>query len=249
MSNIFKNNNNRFKFLDESEFIKDKIVDKNNKKNNQKDNLIKDNSSLRKNYFKENNGDKKNMNTNEFNFIENKNERKKNNYGDNNVLHKEPVIIKNNNENIIIKEEFPELSSKHINLEVSTKIFKKLFDIKEENDKNKDDIQEEKIPDGCICISYNKMNRQIEYKQGQMKNINKITVQETMYKISKFYEKRKQKYIDLWGLDMYEDIFLFKNYDYEYFDKLDIQYEIEMEKLNEEINLEEKLESIDDSYY
>lgn len=237
MSNIFKNNShNRFQFLDDSEPIKDKCksndknnrVDKNNKHLNEKDN-----NSLRKNNFnmdiKKDNKDNDKINC--FRYIKNINEQK------------------TNNEIIIVKEEFPELSSvRQHNLDAPIKVYKNLFDIKEETDKENNYIQEEIIPDGCICISYNKINRKIEYKQGKIDRIKKINVQEVMDNIARFYNKRKNDYINSWGLDTYEDTFLFKNYDYDYFNKLDIKYEIEMEHLDKEINLEEQFENIDDYY-
>jgi hypothetical protein len=48
------------------------------------------------------------------------------------------------------------------------------------------------------------------------------------------HKKRTKEYIDLWGYDKWEEMFRFPNYDYEYFDKLDEEYEEEMEKWSEE---------------
>jgi len=39
------------------------------------------------------------------------------------------------------------------------------------------------------------------------------------------HEKRRTEYIDSWGEDAWEQMFLFPNYDYHYFDKLDEIYE------------------------
>lgn len=225
MPNIFKNNsNNRFQFLDDSEPTKDKYNNKsNNNENTYKNNRQRDN------------------NINSFKFTENINNKKV------------------NNEIKIIEEEFPELSSlkqhnfdnntnTNINKNINTKVYKNLFHCKDEDKNNINYIQEEFIPDGCICISYNKTNGKIEYKKGKLEHIKKRNTHDVMNDIAKFYEKRKNEYINSWDLDTYEDTFLFKNYDYNYFDKLDIQYEIEMENLNEEIISEEQLENIDDYY-
>jgi hypothetical protein len=259
MSNIFKsNNNNRFNFLDDSEIIK---------KNDKKDKDNKQQETSKKNYFKnnENNNDFKkeytkhhdeeSNNYNDFKVIEKKNKKK---YSEENkhIFKKppeEPIVTKEIN---ILEEDFPDLSKPKSDILESTKsgsekIYKDLFNMKDENKENKDDVKiEEFIPDGCICITYDKINRKINYKQGKMNNnYNKFHTQEAMNKIAKFYAKRKNNYINLWGLDTYEETFLFKNYDYEYFDKLDIEYEIEMEKLNEELELEQELEKYDDYGY
>jgi len=265
MSNIFKNNNNnRFNFLDDSEIIKK--TDK--KENKEKDN--KQTETNKKNYFKnneKNNGDFKKEydnnnyhdealnNYNDFKVIEKKNKKK---YTEENkyVFQKPLEESKVTKEINILEEYFPDLSKpKNVILESTKieneKIYKDLFNMKDVKE-NIDDVKiEEFIHDGCISIIYDKINRKINYKQGKMNNnYNKFHTQEAMNKIAQFYEKRKNDYINLWGFDSYEETFLFKNYDYEYFDKLDIEYEIEMEKLNEEIQLEKELEKNDDySYY
>jgi hypothetical protein len=53
----------------------------------------------------------------------------------------------------------------------------------------------------------------------------------------------------MWGEEEYEQMFRFPNYDYEFFDKLDEQYEEEMEtmRVNDEEN--ENDEYRDDYYY
>jgi len=248
MSNIFKNKNstnNRFNFLDDSEIIKDKKEKKNDEREINKNNYLKNNDAYH---------DERTDNYNEFKLIENKKNKKRFNEEKIYIFKKpieESVIVKEIN---ILEYNFPDLSNNKSNiLEVpkfeSEKIYKNLFDVKEE-DKDDFKVEEEFIPDGCICISYDKNNRKINYKQGKMSTSNnKVTIQQVIDNMAQFIEKRKNDYINLWGLNTYEDTFLFKNYDYEYFDKLDIQYEIEMEKLNEEIELEEQLKSIDDYYY
>ena len=60
-----------------------------------------------------------------------------------------------------------------------------------------------------------------------------------LYSLVDLHERRKEKYIESWGEDEYEKMFMFPNYDYEYFDKLDEKYEKEMEKLEENEYYEE----------
>ena len=43
------------------------------------------------------------------------------------------------------------------------------------------------------------------------------------------HKTRTQEYIDMWGYDAWEKMFRSPNYDYEYFDKLDAEYETEEE--------------------
>jgi hypothetical protein len=49
------------------------------------------------------------------------------------------------------------------------------------------------------------------------------------------YERRVKRYIEDWGEEDYAKTFLFSNYDYDYFDNLDYEYELEetMEDVNE----------------
>jgi hypothetical protein len=44
------------------------------------------------------------------------------------------------------------------------------------------------------------------------------------------YNKRTQEYIDMWGYDTWEKMYRFPNYDYNYFDRLDEEYEEELEE-------------------
>ena len=61
------------------------------------------------------------------------------------------------------------------------------------------------------------------------------------------HEKRTKEYIDLWGYDTWEKMFRFPNYDYDYFNKLDEEYEEEMEKWREE-NEKENNSDYEDYY-
>jgi len=69
------------------------------------------------------------------------------------------------------------------------------------------------------------------------KKVNKIDVneaEEIIEALSLLHEKRTEEYIELWGEEEWERMFIFPNHDYEYFDKLDEAYEIEENKINEQ---------------
>ena len=50
------------------------------------------------------------------------------------------------------------------------------------------------------------------------------------------HNKRKMEYIELWGYDQWEKMFISPNYDYEYFDKLDEEYNEEQNEIYGYIN-------------
>ena len=58
------------------------------------------------------------------------------------------------------------------------------------------------------------------------------------------HKNRREEYINNWGEDEFEKTFIFPNYDYEYFDKLDEKYEEDMRKYNNTVGGE-----YDDYYY
>jgi hypothetical protein len=68
-----------------------------------------------------------------------------------------------------------------------------------------------------------------------------------MNKLVELYETWKANYIHLWGYDDYENNYKFPNYDYEYFDKLDYIYEMELLKQQEKE--QEKQREADAEYY
>jgi hypothetical protein len=68
-----------------------------------------------------------------------------------------------------------------------------------------------------------------------------------MNKLVELYETWKANYIQLWGYDDYENNYKFPNYDYEYFDKLDYIYEMELLKQQEKE--QEKQREADAEYY
>jgi len=73
--------------------------------------------------------------------------------------------------------------------------------------------------------------------------------EEIIEALSFLHEKRTEEYIELWGEEEWERMFIFPNYDYEYFDKLDEAYEIEQNKINEQYsNYDSYGENYDDEF-
>ena len=65
------------------------------------------------------------------------------------------------------------------------------------------------------------------YREEEIKEV----AYEVFKKLEELYEKRTNKYIELWGYDEWERMFMFSNYDYQYFHKLDKKYAEEMEEI------------------
>ena len=100
-----------------------------------------------------------------------------------------------------------------------------------------------KIPDGYTVITLDKKDNSIIQKYGKSiydedyyeydyyndSNINNDIIQGLV----ELYEIRTNEYINNWGEDEYDQTYQFQNYDCEYFDRLDHQYENEMEKLRQ----------------
>jgi hypothetical protein len=109
--------------------------------------------------------------------------------------------------------------------------------------KNKEDPIEntnsDDVPPGCVCIKYDKLTKKTIWIYGKDTtdiNAEKKHIEENEEPILIFqrlvdlHQSRKYDYISKWGIDEYEKIFSYQNYDYEYFDKLDEQMEQAMEK-------------------
>jgi len=56
---------------------------------------------------------------------------------------------------------------------------------------------------------------------------------EVLEALVNLHNKRTQEYIDMWGYDTWEKMYRFPNYDYHYFDKLDEEYEEQLEMEDE----------------
>jgi len=104
-------------------------------------------------------------------------------------------------------------------------------------------LENEKVPDGCVTISYE--NRQARFSFGKMTYVSKnITPHDIMSSLVNFTEKRKEEYIQNWGEEDYNKTFLFQNYDYDYFNNLDDIYEMELEKLESMLELTESEDDV-----
>lgn len=95
------------------------------------------------------------------------------------------------------------------------------------------------VPPGCVCIKYDKVVKKPVWIYG--KNTNNFSSEKkqvtededprhVFQRLVNLHQNRKYEHIRNWGIDEYDKMFLYQNYDYEYFDKLDEQIEKGMEK-------------------
>ena len=80
----------------------------------------------------------------------------------------------------------------------------------------------------------------------KFKEVEVNEAEEIIEALSFLHEKRTEEYIELWGEEEWERMFIFPNHDYEYFDKLDEAYEIEQNKINEQYS---NYDSYGENYY
>jgi len=103
----------------------------------------------------------------------------------------------------------------------------------EENDHlaNINNEEDEIVKPGWVCIKQdNKTNKPLwAYSNGGCVKVDEtVTIEDPYYAFERLvtqYQKRKNEYIKTWGYEEYDKMFLFQNYDYEYFDKLDENYD------------------------
>jgi hypothetical protein len=120
--------------------------------------------------------------------------------------------------------------------------------IKEPNVKNIVETVEEYIYPGYVIISRDKITNKSVYKFGEQ--IFPDYEEDNSYSsLIELYEKRTNKYIELWGEFEYAKVFKFPNYDYDYFDRLDQQYEEELERQLEKRREIENLSYISSDEY
>jgi hypothetical protein len=118
--------------------------------------------------------------------------------------------------------------------EIKCKSF--LDKVKEQRVEPVETIVEPYIKPGYVVISRDKNTNNIIYKFGEkLKNYYDYdySPNEVFDSLVELYERRKEKYIELWGEYEYDKVFKFQNYDYDYFDRLDQEYEDELERQNE----------------
>jgi hypothetical protein len=209
MSTVFKTNSRFSSLIEEN---KEQLTNRN--KNNQEKQKQQYNDKIENNSF--------------IKFKENKEQK---------IKEEQKLIIDDNNFPTLINEKTNEKINENLSetLNFIDKV-KTVLKSDEEVSRN-----EEYVPPGYLFMKRDKKTNKIIRKYGEMPNYSKeieiINPNKIMDKLVYLYEKHKEEYIDLWGEEEYERMFLFNNYDYHYFDKLDLQYEEEMKKMNnEEIN-------------
>lgn len=216
--------NNRFNVLLESN---------NNNNNNNKPKIVKNNEpkSAAFNNFKSNNYTN-NRHQDEIDYRKFKEEKLK--------KQKEENIVK-----ALDISNFPDLksvSTSNIDTNYNAKTDKTSFadmmknttqNIATINKVNTEEI--EIVKHGCVCIKYDaKTNQPIWIygdgcleinKNNENENSDYLAAEEDPFyvfeRLTTLYNNRKNEYINKWGYDEYDKMFLFQNYDYDYFDKLD----------------------------
>jgi hypothetical protein len=229
MRNIFKPHNSRFSVLNED-------LESNKQNNNNSNNNSNNNNNNKNNKKYRSKPDNESETENRYNNFTTSSRRSKfHEHTEKNKVKTPPTITIND------INSFPELTknnTKSDSLENKTQnqsFLDKLKTVKEE--KTVDNV-EEIIKDGWVSITL--QNRKPTYKYGKTTyihyDIKKLEPHYVMSTLVNLHEKRREDYIQTWGYDDYEKLFLSPNYDYEYFDKLDEQYELEMEKMELEQN-------------
>ena len=92
----------------------------------------------------------------------------------------------------------------------------------------------------------------LEQPSSPIEKTNNEIAFEAINALVNLHHKRTDEYIDLYGYETWEKIFLFPNHDYEYFDKLDEIYYDELEKeqqLQYMINMQNKISTERDIYF
>jgi len=143
--------------------------------------------------------------------------------------------------NILDENQFPTLTTT-VNKSISNYDFKYSDKIKQINiDKNID--KDNFLLSGWITmVRDSKTNKTIikdisQQNKSILERSNvKENVKEIIDRLIYLYEKRREDYINLWGEYEYDTAFLFPNYDYDYFDRLDWE-ECEKEKKVNQIEM------------
>jgi hypothetical protein len=131
--------------------------------------------------------------------------------------------------------EFPELQIKKkesINLNNNKSTFIDAIKMNHlvTNEENSNESQkEENVPPGCVCIKIDKISNSHTWIYGENVSNNKyeekVVMEENPYfvfqRVNDLYNNRKNEHIKKWGFEEYDQMFMFQNYDYGYFDRLD----------------------------
>ena len=124
------------------------------------------------------------------------------------------------------KSSFPELvPTKQTNEQTNNMNYSALTWVKEK--------EKEKSDDDWLPAGFEILNSNNENEKTTKQRLKPAPPAVIMKALVDLYENWKENYINTWGQEEYERQYLFPNYDYEYFDKLDEIYELELLKLEE----------------
>jgi len=146
-----------------------------------------------------------------------------------------PELIKNNNK--ILKDMDIDNTQNFIEKLKTEKVYNK----KEENkiQLGWSELKKDNITGFTNIKHYEKKKENINF------NSDNHLVYDMIDTLVYLHDKRSNEYIDNWGYDEWENMFIFKNYDYKYFDKLDEIYE----KNNPESESESEYDYYDNEDY
>jgi hypothetical protein len=109
---------------------------------------------------------------------------------------------------------------------------------KKEDLKSEKQLMTETLKPGWALFTYDKRtNKPSMFEKRIIRNEeNSLNITYNVFNaLANLHENRRQEYIENWGEDEYERMFIFSNYDYDYFNKLDEKYEEDMRKYNNTI--------------
>jgi len=94
---------------------------------------------------------------------------------------------------------------------------------------------EEYILPGWLVMKRDKKTNKIIKRYGETTILKKhnLSNYEIIENLAFLHDKRTEDYKNTWGYDEYEQMFRFPNYDYDYFERLDDEYDEELEQLRE----------------
>ena len=120
-------------------------------------------------------------------------------------------------------------------------------------DKVKDDKIE--VKDGWVSITRNNNGySQFQYGKSTLlptteEELSSRSIERIIDNLCYLHNTYVNNYIESWGEDEYEKMFRFPNYDYNYFDKLDEEYDLDMEMKEDEMEEQYRSLNYDTSIY
>ena len=265
MSSLFNSKNNRFDILN-SDDNTNKERNKNKEKNRDKSNVKKQEQEQKKeeprnfNSFKNDSQPfyedrRNNRRFNERRSVNSKEMEERNKELEKNKKEKEreealketnfPDLIQNNPNKTNKKTD--KTQNQESNQQQPQPIINFLEKVK--NNLTKDERLESKniIKPGWVCMEKARNSNQIIYTYGKQTYFPREPVPiDVLNALVKLHEKQVIQYDYLWGEGAYDEHYKSPYYDYEYFDRLDEQYEDEMERQEQEDRVKER--DYDDYY-